>query len=263
MALRPYSVSPRLVDQTVGPKPIMYWVTLTPNFLAGTRCPISCSAMLSATPTTTTRTPRKNSTSPLSHPPPVNPIRCVPRSQVTVEHIERESGGDGPPGCGAGPGVGGEDVAEGEVADVRDRLGGIRVDDPGDGVDDVDEADAAVVERVDGDLVGGVVDGRPRAARLPHPAREGDGREGVVVERLEVPRLRPGPVDGHVGVGDPLGPAHAQGDGHEHARRPRLRDRRAVDELDHRVDHLLRVHDDVDVLERDVEEQVRLDDLEA
>ena len=63
----PYSVSPRLRDQTVGPKPTMYWVTLTPNFLAGTRWPISCSAMLSATPTTTTRTPRKNSTPPLSH----------------------------------------------------------------------------------------------------------------------------------------------------------------------------------------------------
>ncbi len=56
----PYSVSPRLRDQIVGPKPTMYCVTLTPNFLAGRRWPISCSAMLSATPTTTTRTPRTN-----------------------------------------------------------------------------------------------------------------------------------------------------------------------------------------------------------
>ncbi len=38
---------------------------------------------------------------------------------------------------------------------------------------------------------------------------------------------------------------------------------RAVDELDHRVDELLRVDDDVDAVEGDVEEQVRLDDLEA
>jgi hypothetical protein len=35
--LMPYSVSPRRLDQTVGPNPTMYWVTLTPNFLAGTR----------------------------------------------------------------------------------------------------------------------------------------------------------------------------------------------------------------------------------
>ena len=59
----PYSVSPRRRDQMVGPKPTMYWLTLTPNFLAGTRWPISCSAMDSATPMTTTRTPRTKSTS--------------------------------------------------------------------------------------------------------------------------------------------------------------------------------------------------------
>src|SRR6478735_1062593 len=195
MALMPYSVSPRLRDQTVGPKPTMYWVTLTPNFFAGTRWPISCSAMLSATPTTTTRTPRKNSTCPLSHPLPVIPVGCADGRSVTSE---------GASGGSPGPGVGRQHVVEREVTHPRGGLGGIRVDDPGHGVDDVDEADPAVVEGVDGDLVGGVVDGRPRAARLPHPAREGDGREGVVVERLEVPRLRSGPVDGHVGVGDAL-----------------------------------------------------------
>ena len=57
-------------------------------------------------------------------------------------------------------------------ADPRGRLGGIRVDDVRDRVDDVDEADATVVEGVDRDLVGGVVDRRPRAAGLPHPAGE-------------------------------------------------------------------------------------------
>src|SRR4051812_4833217 len=150
----PYSVSPRLRDQTVGPNPTMYWVTFTPNFLAGTRWPISCRAMLSATPTTTTRTPRKNSTPSLSHPLPV--IR--PGS----------SGRDGLPGGGAGPPVGGEHVVEGEVPRLRDGFGGIRLDDARHGVDDVDEADAPVVERVHGDLVGGVVDGRPGAAGLAH-----------------------------------------------------------------------------------------------
>ena len=33
--LTPYSVSPRLMPQIFGPKPIMYLGTLTPNFLAG------------------------------------------------------------------------------------------------------------------------------------------------------------------------------------------------------------------------------------
>ena len=42
-----------------------------------------------------------------------------------------------------------------------------------------------------------------------------------------------------------------------------LRERRAVDELDHRVHQRLRVHDDVDPVERHAEEQVRLEQLEA
>ena len=40
-------------------------------------------------------------------------------------------------------------------------------------------------------------------------------------------------------------------------------ERGAVDELDHRVHHRGGVHDDLDAVERDVEEQVRLDHLEA
>ena len=45
-------------DQSVGPKPIMYWPTRTPKSLAGTRCPISCSPIETARPTTTTTMPR-------------------------------------------------------------------------------------------------------------------------------------------------------------------------------------------------------------
>src|SRR3954449_2775930 len=55
--LRPYSVSPRLRDQSVGPKPTMYWVTFTPNFLAGTMWPTSCSAMEASRPSAKTSTP--------------------------------------------------------------------------------------------------------------------------------------------------------------------------------------------------------------
>ena len=57
----PYSVSPYLRFQIVGPKPIMYWPTLTPNFFAGTRCPISCSPIESARPITMMTTPRMKS----------------------------------------------------------------------------------------------------------------------------------------------------------------------------------------------------------
>jgi hypothetical protein len=46
-----------LRDQTVGPKPTMYWVTFTPNFLAGTMCPISCRAIEASRPKAKIRTP--------------------------------------------------------------------------------------------------------------------------------------------------------------------------------------------------------------
>ena len=64
-------------------------------------------------------------------------------------------------------------------------------------------------------------------------------------------------------AGHPVRPAQAERDRQPHVRRAGLGERRAVDELDHRVHDRLRVHDDVDAVERDVEEQVRLDQLEA
>src|SRR3954470_15993493 len=59
MALTPYSVSPNRFDHSVGPKPIMYWVHLTPKILAGTRCPTSCNAIETITPSTMTSTPTR------------------------------------------------------------------------------------------------------------------------------------------------------------------------------------------------------------
>src|SRR5690606_5783665 len=50
IALRPYSVSPRLTDHSVFPKPTMYWVQRIPNSLAGTRCPSSCQAIENSRP---------------------------------------------------------------------------------------------------------------------------------------------------------------------------------------------------------------------
>jgi hypothetical protein len=41
--LIPYSVSPRLNDQIVGPNPTKYRVACMPNVLAITKWPVSCS----------------------------------------------------------------------------------------------------------------------------------------------------------------------------------------------------------------------------
>jgi hypothetical protein len=55
--------------------------------------------------------------------------------------------------------------------------------------------------------------------------------------------------------------AHAIGCAHVGG--AQLRDDGAVEILDHRMDHALRMHDDLDALERRAEEPVRLDHLEA
>ena len=112
-------------------------------------------------------------------------------------------------------------------------------------------------------LVGGVEDRRVGRARLPHVPGEGHRGEGLVVQGQEVPRRGGGPVAGRT-PRPAAGPA-SRGPGRSGAacrRRRRLGDGGPVVELDHRVDHLLRVHHDVDPLERDVEQQVGLDHLE-
>ena len=92
--------------------------------------------------------------------------------------------------CGllARPGVGGEDVVDRQlllqgyvVARNHGRNRG----------HDVDEAQPARHERLDAHLVGGVVDRRRRGTPLPRLPRQRHGREGLVVEREELPRLGP------------------------------------------------------------------------
>ena len=56
-ALTPYSVSPRLVDQSVVPKPTKNWVAFMPKALAVTKCPASCSMTETSNATTKMSTP--------------------------------------------------------------------------------------------------------------------------------------------------------------------------------------------------------------
>ena len=106
---------------------------------------------------------------------------------------------------------------------------------------------------------------RPGTSRPAAPTRRAsrDGGERLVVERLEVQVCGRSSRSGGRGAGHPVGPAPGRARSAAACPAASLRDRRAVDELDHRVDDRLRVHHDVDAVEGHVEQQVRLDDLEA
>ena len=117
---------------------------------------------------------------------------------------------------------------------------------------------------VDALLVGGVEDRRGGAAGAPGLPWPGRRRGTPRRPAGRTPRSWPC-VQSHGAAPrrDAVRPAQAERDRQPHVRRAGLGERRAVDELDHRVDHRLRVDDDLDPVERDVEEQVRLDDLQA
>ena len=130
--------------------------------------------------------------------------------------------------------------------------------------DDVEEPDPAGEERRDALLVGGVVDRRVRsrtprrASRASRTAANTSSSSGSNVHAVAVR-----PVARRRDVRHPVRPRQPERDRQPHVRRRRLRDRGAVDELDHRVHHRLRVHHHGDVVDGHVEQQVRLDQLEA
>ena len=129
-----------------------------------------------------------------------------------------------------------------------------------DGRGDVEEADPALEERLDGDLVGGVVGARIGAAPHAGLARERKHPEGLEVGLVELEGAELERRDrrrGALGVGERVGDRDA------HVRVPEVRDRGAVAEPDHPVDDRRRVDDHLDAVVRDGEEEVRLDHLEA
>src|SRR5450631_741212 len=68
------------------------------------------------------------------------------------------------------------------------------VDYPLEGVDDVDKRSASRQERLDALFVGRVEDRREARTRHAHPSGQGDGGEGLLVQREEVPGRGPRPV---------------------------------------------------------------------
>ena len=100
-------------------------------------------------------------------------------------------GGGQFPGPGARPGVRGEYVVDGQFL-VRGYV--VFGHHPGHGVDDPQERQPAVPERLHTDLVGGVEHGRRRPAAGPGLAGQLDRGERLVVERQELPAARLGPV---------------------------------------------------------------------
>ena len=107
-----------------------------------------------------------------------------------------------------------------------------------------------VEECVHGDLVGRVQDARRGPAGGGGLAGEREAGERVGVRRLEGERAQLREVErrhGHVGA---LGVVQGVGDRHAHVRIAHVRQRRAVVQVDQRVDDRLRVHDHVDPVVR-------------
>ena len=144
------------------------------------------------------------------------------------------------------------EVARGRAVDVVEHVL--------DGGRDVEEADPSLEERLDGDLVGGVVGARVGAAALAGLAGEREHAERLEVGLVELERAeleRRGRRRGALRVGERVGDRDA------HVGVPQVRDRGAVAEAHEAVDDRRRVDDHLDPLVREAEEEVRLDHLEA
>ena len=128
---------------------------------------------------------------------------------------------------------------------------------------DLGEADAAVEERGDRDLVRRVERARVRTAALSRLAGEREQREALGVRRLELEREPGGEVEARHRRRAALGVRERERDRHAHVRIAEVRERGAVAEAHERVDDRGRMHDDLDPLVLDAEQVVRLDQLEA
>src|SRR5919197_2183177 len=76
----PYSVSPRVRDQIVGPKPTKYWVAFIPNRLAVMKCPDSWSMSVASSAITNAITPIRVKSEFMRRPVGPGRVRDVPRA---------------------------------------------------------------------------------------------------------------------------------------------------------------------------------------
>ncbi len=128
---------------------------------------------------------------------------------------------------------------------------------------DPEEGEPPFEECCDRDLVRGVEDARVGAAELARTARQGEQRERLQVRCGELESQTAGQVQArHVRFG-PFRIRERERDRDGHVGVAEVRKRGAVAEADERVHDRARVHDDLDPLVRDAEEEVRLDQLEA
>jgi hypothetical protein len=123
--------------------------------------------------------------------------------------------------------------------------------------------DLAVEEGIDGDFVGGVEDGWECAADGAGVAGEVEGGEIVRAGGFEVQGTDLGEVERLQIVRDAVGPGDGVLNGEAHVAVAELGDDAVVGELDHAVDDALRMHDDLDLVHRHVEEPLGLDHFEA
>ena len=166
MPLRPYSVSPRLNDHRVGPKPTKYWVTFMPKALAVPHV----TGLMQADRDQDAQREQDD-------PEDLHPE--APARFPTAAAIDRA-------GSGAGPRLGGQHVIDGTwFGEI-----GCLVEHPLDGVDDAEERQPALREGGHALLVGGVVDRRPAAPGPSGRLGQLDRRERLVVERRELPGVR-------------------------------------------------------------------------
>ena len=124
-------------------------------------------------------------------------------------------------------------------------------------------AQPACKERLDRHFIGGAEPRRGGAADAPGLVREWQAAKSGSVGSLEVEAPQLGPLDTTERGGDSGRVRKCVADGQSHVGHRELGDGAAVGELDHRVHHALRVHDDLDDVIWGTEQLVRLDDFQT
>src|SRR6266487_3386304 len=188
-SLMPYSVSPRRNDQMVVPNPRKNRSTFMPNSLAVAKWPPSCRKIATIRATTNSRTPNRLL------------IRSPGREQILDQCT-------GAAPCGS--------LRRQNRIQIEPGGWRMRREDLSDHLGDAGKRDAAGQERRHGFLVGGVHDRRGGPSLPPRTDREVEQREGGPVDRLELKRCDPCPVEPADRLVGAVRPAERQADRQAH-----------------------------------------------